>query len=427
MRSMSRREAQQPGTVIVDVGIDPESVSLQDTPFGLKVDIEGFALSGEIGGPGLPSKVLRVALPPGTDPAEVRWEIRDAQVLRRDPVLIAPLQPPRPGVDDNSQNGARDVIGGEPVEAGELRRTSNIIVDEPLVEPLPQMPFRSPIQAIYEREMEQSRPPVRLVATETIGLTTVAVVEVNPIVYEQDASIHLITSVDVLIDHRPSVAGPSTPERITSRAQAARLVEMAQMLVINPEDVWDITPLYPELITDVDYLVVTDDQRWNASTAIPEGAAGGLVAEFERLAEWKRRRGLRARVVTITDIVAGRYGSFASGSRDLQEVIRKFLRWAHDHWGVAWVLLGGDAAIVPIRKVPGAAEGHIEIGTSNPPDKNESFWTGTYLKMHVDRPGVWFPGTVAGLTLVNPHNGVKIPYDSTASAGLGWFFTTDDS
>jgi hypothetical protein len=142
-----------------------------------------------------------------------------------------------------------------------------------------------------------------------------------------------------------------------------RQVALTRRGVLNPEMVFDYSDLYPYFNLGTDYLVITDNQHWNAQTMSPTGAAGGdLVASFERLAAWKRQRGLKARVVTISEIVADNYGNFRTGSRDLQEVIRKFLKMAQADWGVAWVLLGGDASIVPVRWAAGSREGGVDRG-----------------------------------------------------------------
>lgn len=412
--------------VVIDIAIDPKSIQLIETAFGVIVDLEGFATSGEPGGPGFPHSVARVALPPHTAVEEVRWDIKGKHVLSREPVQIAPVQLPQPGVrnEDDPEQSASD--NGDKGRQLVLRPSSTTVVEEPLVEPLPRPEFARPNPELYEAAAREARRPARLVAAEQIGLTPIAVVEINPVAYDNDGSLYLITSLEVVVDVRPLKQPTAPVDQIASRAQAQRLVDMAQMLVLNPDVVYDITPLYPELVTDVDYLIITDEQRWNADTITPTGTSEGMIAEFERLADWKRRRGLRARVVTVTDIVAGRYGNHRSGARDLQEVIRRFIRWSHQHWGVAWVLLGGDIAIIPMRRVPGASEGHIRVESTDPPDKNKSFWTGSSLKMHVDRPGTWFPTSVSGLTLVRPDTGLTIPYDPAGTAALGWHFTTDD-
>jgi hypothetical protein len=58
------------------------------------------------------------------------------------------------------------------------------------------------------------------------------------------------------------------------------------------------------------------------------------VETLEKLAQAKRAQGLSAKVVSITDIVKGKYGDVKTGSRDLQEVIRRFLKLVREKWGV---------------------------------------------------------------------------------------------
>ena len=90
--------------------------------------------------------------------------------------------------------------------------------------------------------------------------------------------------------------------------------------------------------------------------------------------------------------MSGQYGNFKDGSRDLQEVLRKFLKWAHEQWAVAWVVLGGDVSIIPPRRVAAALQGQIGTQGEDPPEDDTSFWTGTFLKMKVVKPDDWWPG-----------------------------------
>ena len=77
-----------------------------------------------------------------------------------------------------------------------------------------------------------------------------------------------------------------------------------------------------------DYLIITN---------------GYLVPYFESLAEWKTKKGVRARIVTTDEIYSSCEG------RDCQEKIREFIESQHRDSGVVWVLLGGDTDIVPSR------------------------------------------------------------------------------
>jgi hypothetical protein len=196
-------------------------------------------------------------------------------------------------------------------------------------------------------------------------------------------------------------------------------------MVVNPEMVADLAEVLLVEPAQVDYLIITDDQTWDAAAIRPSGRAGDLVTPFQRLADWKERRGLSTRVVTVTDIVAGVHGDFCKGARDLQEVLRNFLKWAHGAWGVSWVLLGGDVDIIPIRCVAGASVGSVYVQPEDPPPENCACWAGSFLKMNMLNP---MPRE--DYHLVRPDTGMLIPFDADGTSGprqRGWYFTTDST
>ena len=317
-------------------------------------------------------------------------------------------------------------------------------------EAFPGPPVVPPDPARYEAAVKE--PSWRLTGIEHFGFNPALRVALRPVGYTAEGRLELVTEFEVVVKygHKPeplpkerlaellaeegyrdvdvSQLKPMPEPKIVSRGQATRLAELARATVVNPDVIGSWNERLPFLELPADYLVVTDNQSWNAETFQPTGpVSGDMVAQFQRLVQWKRQRGLTAKLVTLTDIVGGRYGDFRSGARDLQEMIRRFLRWAHEHWGVAWVLLGGDVNVVPVRIVAGAVEGHMDVQATDPPPDNTSFWTGSFLKMNVRSPGVWWPGAWARI-LTNANTGQPIPLDAmgaSASAGLGWYYTTD--
>ncbi len=96
---------------------------------------------------------------------------------------------------------------------------------------------------------------------------------------------------------------------------------------------------------------IEDYKDWVSEAPSPDGSvvdcvivtADSLVAEFERLATWHNRRGIRAVVRTVEWISANYQGA------DLAEKIRNFLRDAYQKWGTVYVLIGGAPEVVPIR------------------------------------------------------------------------------
>jgi len=77
------------------------------------------------------------------------------------------------------------------------------------------------------------------------------------------------------------------------------------------------------------YLIITQDS---------------LAAAFEPLMDWKTRKGLHARIVTIESI------NFQYPGIDLQERIRNCIKDYYSNSGTDWVLLGGDTQVIPDRK-----------------------------------------------------------------------------
>ena len=79
----------------------------------------------------------------------------------------------------------------------------------------------------------------------------------------------------------------------------------------------------------VRYLIVTNEE---------------MEPEFQRLADWKTRKGIPAVVRTIEWIEQN-----TRAGADLGETVRNFIREAYEKWGVEYVLLGGDTDVIPER------------------------------------------------------------------------------
>jgi len=388
------------------------------TPSGLVVELEGCRYPGEPGGPALPVKLVRVALPIGaTDPHVEAKAVRTVPIAN-EPTLVAPIQPPRP---------MRSGVPADPIKKSTLRAR-----EMPFVEPMPPQAFVPHRAELYTAAVE--RPLARFIAMEEIAAAPMAVIEISPVRVNPKGTIDFVPDIELTVTFQritdQSDAGPRFTRAFHSRAQAERQMELARSLVLNPAEIMDITGYLPAFLVSVDYLVITDNVAWDAQTVQPKATHGDLVSVFKRLTDWKRSRGLNSKVVTVSEIVNGTYGDFVTGSRDLQEIIRNFLKWAHQTWGVAWVVLGGDVDTIPVRLVAGAALGDIYLQTTDPPPDNCSFWTGTYLKMKMNNPGVWWPGNYADQRLLRSDTGALIPYDAagvSSPTSPGWYFTTDNT
>jgi hypothetical protein len=182
---------------------------------------------------------------------------------------------------------------------------------------------------------------------------------------------------------------------------AAELIDDVKAGVVNPDHVVGADPLSFPPGPDTRYLVITDNYRW--SSGISKGApVGDMVREFKRLAAWKNAKGVKAAVVTVTDIVRGRWGDFTTGARDLQEVIRNFLKFARREWSTYWVLLGGNVQVVPPREAAGfiVINDHYFRGTSDVYPKPNFYHydaAGNTVRIHQEHLAIGIDTPIAAL------------------------------
>ena len=440
---------------------DAEDVVLENTPQGVRVTVDDCGTTAEPGGPALPVRMVQVAVPPGMWPGRPQIQEGERLALTDEAVVVLAVQPLRPGATRGKVSPDQDSQGEEPCccadrhccppeDHGDPDEDRGYVVDA-FSSPEPVRP--NPV--LYE-SAAQDREAVVVRRVDQVGPTPVVTLELRPVRYTDSGRLELVTRMEIEMPYRERPAGQAAPEDVkdllkkagleldpaklrpmpevtfTSKAQLLRHSALLKGLVLNHKVAIDLEAHVRPIIDSLpaDYLIITDNKGWDAATIRPTGPlSGDLVSEFQRLASHKRARGVSSKVVTITDIVGGRYGDFRTGARDLQEVIRSFLKDVHERWGVAWVLLGGDVTVLPMRWVAGGREGTMDVGTTDPPGDNASFWTGSFLKMNVASPGTWWPGDTMA-QLVNEATGALVPFDATgatATSGTGWYFTTNDS
>ncbi|HKI44651.1 MAG TPA: C25 family cysteine peptidase [Balneolales bacterium] len=425
------------GEIKIEFTFDSSTLNITESPFGMLVELEGCHPSGEFGGPSLPSKSVRLALPPSTKIMDLETKILKSETVLDGPVLIAPLQPARPG--PKKSPGKSDPKKNQSGKEAGFQSFIPRLREEPFAESPKPTDFVPVRQDLYELEMAKPRPTIRQIESEEMGLNPIVTLEINPLRFTKKGGIELSTQIQLIVRYQPvlsvkrtteDTAGrqkmipPAFPNHVSTRTQAERLSELTRISVINPEWVVDISDLLAPVVTHAEYLIITDNYRWDPVAVTKTGTVNGnMIAEFQRLADWKAKRGLTTHVATISNIVGGAYGDFRTGARDLQEIIRNFLKFAHAQWGTTWLALGGDIDVVPIREIIGFADGSIGKSSNNPPNMNQSFWTGTFLKMQSAGHSLNDP-------LLNAENGLAIPYDPTGSSGSsqrGWYFTTSNS
>lgn len=490
MRSTSYQDERH-DRAAVRLLFDRDGLKTTQTPFGLVLSLKDVKSGGEPGAPALPRTQVRIAVPDGMWPHELEIVEAGWETIVKKGTFVAPAQwlragaPGKSAARGSSRPRKKQAVGAtgrraatssaeaahvEHIDTADGRTDHGENSDHknchcaecvrcrigrsnnPATEGFPAPAFTPPDPEKYAAAAASPPPPARAVRIDTIGTHHVAVIEVAPVRITREGGVEMCTSLTLAVrysakaplgDQQHAVAALSEqlgrdidPKRVVPRpspvltgpAQADRLRDLARDLVLNGDTIGRIDWPWPHLDLPSEYLIITDDVRWNAMAITPTTPAPGMVEQFQRLAAAKRARGITARVVTITDIVNGRYGDVRTGARDLQEVIRRFLKNVRTRWGVSWLLLGGDVSIVPIRQVAGAMQGGIDRDTKASPDDNRSFWTGSFLKMKVVNPGDWWSASSAN-RLVRRDTGQLIPYDASGTSSTttsGWFFTASD-
>ncbi len=154
----------------------------------------------------------------------------------------------------------------------------------------------------------------------------------------------LYRDIEIEVEYRSSIQ-KSVPVKRRIKEQEDTFKKMVKWLVENDADINMCSPTPIKNVKDdkfspkdkpsldgsnVDYVIITSEE---------------LASEFQALEECKIKKGVPI-VVKTTSWLEENY----SGC-DRAEKIRNFIKDAYSNWGTVWVLLGGDADIIPIRFV----------------------------------------------------------------------------
>ncbi len=87
-----------------------------------------------------------------------------------------------------------------------------------------------------------------------------------------------------------------------------------------------------------------------------------LKSSFQELLEWKIQKGLRAKVYTLDDISSS---LIVSGLTNDQDKIRRWINYMSTYSGLKYVLLGGDATVIPVKSCQAKYTEHGDVVTEN--------------------------------------------------------------
>lgn len=323
---MDKIVSEEQKKVQATIRVSKDEVSLKEyKPFNI-ITLEKSYHRGKAGEPSLPWRKYYASIPWDAIPRKLK--INDVAVVPlATKVYVEPYQPNVPDT-------------GKMVEW--VRPNSQIYVSD----------------EIYPKDF------IRIGGIRRIGGFAMAEIEVCPFrYYPHSKRLELIERLDLSLIYIQKGIQLKKSRSITALRQERKSEERVKGLVINPEHV----PRYrsSELPTTcdlsinvptVDYLIITTED---------------LAEGFNKLAKWRTMMGLNAKVITLEQIknnkvpdtqnANGEYPKFNlnigyhdGGTRDEQEMIRNFIKWASINWFAdptsGYVLLGGDVEKIPGRK-----------------------------------------------------------------------------
>jgi len=369
--------------------------------------IRGFDTGGQPGAPAVPRQTRYAVLPHG---ATVRGvEVTPGEPLRIEADGVAlPAHAPFPdlGIDPRT----REPLGPSPG-------------------------MTPPDPRYYEGRGRYPETLAELVRVETMGPVEVAVVELRPVQFDAATNSYLFyrdLEFHVEFEDTATPLKGGLPPMGEYQAEDLLAAFGSDVVVVSPEIKWPLT-----VMEESPHLIVTDNFLWPERITFADGSSrppdlsergaalsGDLVAEFQRLADWRTQQGMHSMVVTISDIVAGRYGDFTQTGfpRDLQALLRNFLKFAAGTWGVRYLVLGGDVEVVPMRKLVGSGLfetfGVARTATDPPEEGCYRIVSDNVVKI---RPK-FLPLTDEPLCTYK--GGVVVPFNEAASATeLGWYYS----
>ncbi len=303
------------------------------------VEMEGFDHLTDPGKPRLPARTVRVAIPEGMRVTGIRSASVESIALPGT-YTIYPAQWPQP-------------IGPPLGDSGT---------------------FAEPNPSVYASPDVYPSRWVALTGQADLAGQNLAILQVLPLRYSPAAGrLTRATSMEVILEGEPGrICGDYLPSRISegSRAAYERILEET---VMNPADVElqvsgagrtrGVEP------GEFDYVIITQP-AW--------------VDDFQPLADWRTRQGLRSTVVS-TDWIYSEGGYTGS---DLDRV-RAFIVDAHTNWGAMYFVLGADAGGIPyhVRTVTTPIVGY-EVAYIRNDTYYADFDDDWILEVHVGRVSV---------------------------------------
>jgi len=252
-----------------------------------------------LGKPWLPSRELKIALPPGMKAVSVRILQTDAEPIE----------------------GSYNILSSQkPIEIGQS---------------IEDLEFTEPDREFYTRSEAYPEQVVELAGQSDLAGQNMARVRICPVQYNPaEKKLILNRSISFVIEGTDGyICGDYLPSVISAKARA-EYEQIVRVMVANPEEI----ELTSRLALD------------KAAALLPPGQYDHVVITsstnapyYQPLVTWHTRKGVRDTVVTTGDI----YAAYAGANN--QEKIRNFVIDAHNTWGTMYYLIGGENGTVPFE------------------------------------------------------------------------------
>ena len=250
------------------------------------------------GEPMLPTREIRIALPPGMAAQTVRIVASELEEITGE-YNVLPAQPPlKTGQSDG-------------------------------------LVFIDPVSEIYTSNDPYPSQPVELVSQMDLAGQAMAVVRICPLKYiPAERKLYLYTSLSLTVEGTDGyICGDYLPQNISEKGRRTYERRVKEM-VVNPQAVTLAgSPL--RMVKGVllsggpfEHVIITSES--NASY-------------YQPLVDWHIKKGVRDTVVTTSYI----YANFSGA--DNQQKIRNFVIEAHSDWNTLYFLIGGENGTVPFE------------------------------------------------------------------------------
>jgi hypothetical protein len=265
------------------------------------VDLKEGEKNREVGKPDLPLKLVHLWIPNDSEVESLIVNADSHEILEGE-YLISPIQP------DEKTNGTAEKTW---VPSG---------------------------SKIYDSDSLYPGEAGEIVGNGYLAGNHIVTIALYPLQYRpKSKKLFLYTDLDLRLKLRGSTKVTSSSIIKRRSPQASKMyAEILNEIVENKSALSFYSPRSSSCILSKDYGKSSDEYQYLIITS------SELRSAFLPLLEWKTKKGLKTKIVSVDSILNTHSG------KDDPEKIRNFLIEAYQN-GTIWVLLGGDEDVVPIR------------------------------------------------------------------------------